>query len=232
MLGEAHAALAEVQVYYEWDWAGAEESFHRALELNPSLANAHYHYGWHLAVLGRDEEAVVEMKRARELDPLVPAYTAWLGGWYWYQGRYDEAIDEAQKSLELSPDFPIAYHVLGLAYASKGMYEEAISAHQRSTESIPPWRSSLGVTYALAGRMEEAREILAEIEQGNEPASPLFLAEFYAVLGEKDEAFRSLNESCDVPEAFAPSARIDPLLDPLRDDPRFQDLLRRMNLEP
>jgi hypothetical protein len=112
------------------------------------------------------------------------------------------------------------------------MYEEAIAAHQKVVESIPAWKPHLGITYARAGRMEEAREVLAEIEQGGTSVSPMYLAGLYAALGEEGKAFRSLKESCDLPEAYVPSIRIDPFFEPLRDDPRFLALLKRMNLPP
>ncbi|MHC4330442.1 MAG: protein kinase domain-containing protein, partial [Planctomycetota bacterium] len=131
-LAEAHAALAEVKLYFDWDWAGAEQAFRRALELNPNLAEAHAHYAWYLVLFGRLDEALAEMKRARELDPLAPIYSAWLGQQYGFVGQYEEAIDNARKSLELNPDFPMGLYVLGCVYAAKGMYKEAIAAHQKA----------------------------------------------------------------------------------------------------
>jgi len=228
-LVEGHAAMAMIKTYHEWDWDGAEKSFQRALELNPSEAMTHYHYAWYLALFGRLDEAIVEHKRARELDPLNPLHTAWLGTLYLWKGQDEEAIEEARKSLELDPDFPIGWLVLGNVYADKGMFEEAIAAHQELVKVAPWWSFALGQTYALAGQRDEARKILAKLEK--EEATPFGawgLAKLYTVLGEKDEAFRWL--AYEHPSFALPWVRVSPWFEPLREDPRFKDLLRRMNL--
>ncbi len=228
-LVEGHTALALIKQYHERDWGGAEKAFLRALELNPSLAMIHYHYAWYLVLFGHMDEAIKEHKRARELDPLNPLHTAWLGGLYWYGGRYDEAIEEAQKSLELNPDYDIGFFILGVSYAEKGMFEEAIEAHKKLVAVDPEWRYALGCTYALAGQRDEAWKILAELKE--EEASPFGawgLASLYTALGEKDEAFRWLNY--EHPHGWLAWIRVDPQFVPLRDDPRFRELLRKMNL--
>ena len=228
-LVEGHAAMAMIKTYHEWDWVGAEKAFQRALELNPSEAMTHYHYAWYLALFGRLDEAIVEHKRARELDPLNPLHTAHLGTLYWMGERYEEAIDEARKSLELNPDFPVGWKVLGYAYAKKGMYEEAIAAHQKLAEIAPRQKYALGCTYALAGRRDEALKILAELEE--EEATPFGawgLASLYTALGKHDEAFRWL--AYEHPSFAHPWVRVVPWSEPLRDDPRFKDLMQRMNL--
>jgi serine/threonine-protein kinase len=228
-LAEAHAALAQINLYHEWDWEGAEQIFQRALELNPSSAMTHYHYAWYLALFGRVDEAIVEHKRARELDPLNPLHTAWLGELYLMKGQEEEALEEARKSLELNPDFPIGWLILGRAYVAKRMYEEAIAAHQKLAEIQPRRRFALGRTYALAGQMDEARKILAELEKEEAtPFAALGLAKLYTALGEKDEAFRWL--AYETPHGHFPWVRVSPWSVPLRDDPRFDELLRKMNL--
>jgi TolB-like protein/Tfp pilus assembly protein PilF/predicted Ser/Thr protein kinase len=226
---DGHVALAIIKFYHEWDWDGAEEALLRALELNPSLSETHYHYSWYLVVFGRWDEAIVEHKLAQEQDPLNPRNTAWLGGLYWYMGRYDEAIEEARKSLELNPDYDIGFFILGAAYAEKGMYEEAIAIHQKLAAVDPEWRYALGRTYALAGQRDKALKILAELKK--EEATPFGawgLAILYTALGEKDEAFRWLNY--EHPHAWFPAVRVDPEFKPLWDDPRFKDVLQRLNL--
>jgi len=219
--------LAEVKLYYDWDWAGAEQAFQRALELNPNLAEAHGHYAWYLALLGRPDEGLAEMKRAQELDPLAPIYSAWLGQQYWGAGQYEEAIDEARKSLELNPDFPIGLYVIGAVYAAKGMYEEAIAAHQKTGAVAPDWGWGLGHTYALAGQKDKARKIAADLEE--EAKNHWGLAEIYTALGEKDEAFRWLEAGYEYRHNWIPWMGWNPNYEPLHDDPRFGDLLRRMN---
>ena len=229
-LAEAHAALAEVKLYYDWDWAGAEQAFQRALELNPNLAEAHGHYAWYLVLLGRLDEGLAEMKRAQELDPLAPIYSAWLGQQYWGAGQYEEAIDEARKSLELNPDFPIGLYVLGAVYATKGMYEEAIAEHQKVGAVAPDWGWGLGHTYALAGQRDEALNVLAELGEEYQQRNAWGVAEIYAALGEKDEAFRWLEAGYEYRHNWIPWMGWNPNYESLRDDPRFGDLLRRLNL--
>ncbi|MCZ6916495.1 MAG: tetratricopeptide repeat protein, partial [Gemmatimonadetes bacterium] len=233
-LAETLAALAFLKGYYDWEWAAAERDFQRALELNPSLAIAHYWYSWQLALFGDMDEAIAEHKRAREMDPLNPLNTAWLGWLYYWEGRYEEAEDEARRSLELNPNFPVAHFVLGEVYAARGMHEEAIAIARKAVEVAPAWSWVLGRIYALAGRGDEARRIVAELqEQEVTPWSAFSLAVVHAALGEKDEAFRWLDY--ERPHAWIPWVRVDHMWKPLwddPDDPRFQDLLRRMNLPP
>jgi len=229
-VAEAHSALAINKLYEDWDWAGAEQAFQRALKLNSSLAPTRGHYSFYLLLFGRTNEASAEMRRVQELDPLAPIYYAWQGWQYWWTGQYDEAIDEARKSLELDSDFPIGLYVLGSVYAEKGMYEEAIKAHQRAGVVDRAWKYALGRTYAMAGRQDEARQVLAELEVDSTPWDTWFIAQIYAVLGEKDEAFRWLEAAFDPPRHhYLPWMRFPPAFKPLHDDPRFGDLLRRMN---
>ena len=230
-LAEAHAVLAEVKLYYDWDWAGAEQAFQSALKLNPNLTLTRAHYSWYLLLFGHTDEALAEMRRVQEVDPLTPLWPAWQGWQYWWAGQYDEAIDEARKSLELNPDFPVGLYALGNAYAAKGMYEEAIKAHQRAGVLSREWKFALGSTYAMAGRQDEARLVLAELEADPMTWDTWFIAQIYAVLGEKDEAFRWL-EAAYGPHRhpYVPWISYPPAFKLLHDDPRFGDLLRRMNL--
>jgi len=229
-VAEAHSALAINKLYEDWDWAGAEQAFQCALKLNSSLAPTRGHYSFYLLLFGRTNEASAEMRRVQELDPLAPIYYAWQGWQYWWTGQYDEAIDEARKSLELDSDFPIGLYVLGSVYAEKGMYEEAIKAHQRAGVVDRAWKYALGRTYAMAGRQDEARQVLAELEVDSTPWDTWFIAQIYAVLGEKDEAFRWLEAAFDPPRHhYLPWMRFPPAFKSLHDDPRFGDLLRRMN---
>ena len=129
---DAHEALAEIKLYWDWDWTGAEEAFERLLAQNPNLPEVHAHYSWYLELMGRVDGAHAEMKRASVLDPLTPLWPAWQGWQFWKTGQYDKTLDGARKALELNPDFPWGLYVLGVGYAEKGMYEEAISAHQKA----------------------------------------------------------------------------------------------------
>jgi tetratricopeptide (TPR) repeat protein len=229
-LAEAHLSMGEVKLYYEWDMAGAESYFQRALELDPNSARAHMHYGWYLDIVGRPDEAGPRMERAVELDPFYPIFTAWLGWWHWWcTGQYDKAIEIAHKSLELNPDLPQGYYVLGGAYAEKGMFEEAIAARERFIELRSRAIGYLGETYALAGRRDEAEKIAAELA---ETRSRYWVqAHLHAALGQKDEAFRCLEESLERRFLFFPWVRKVPTFKSLQDDPRFDDLMRRAGLE-
>src|SRR5690606_4081324 len=150
-----------------WDWEGAERAFLRANELSPSMAMNHYHYAWYLALFGRWEEAVAEHRRAQQLDPLTPFHTLWLGGLYLYQdlGRHAEALVEAERALELQPDNPGALLVLGWAQSAAGKHSLAIATHERMVHLNPDLQWQLGLTYALAGRMDDVRPILAELKK-------------------------------------------------------------------
>jgi tetratricopeptide (TPR) repeat protein len=224
-----HLALAEVALYSDWDWSAAEDRLERALAANPNLAEARYHNAWDQLLWGRVDEAIVEMERATHLDPFTPKYEAWLGSLYWTVGRHDEAIEAARRSLEVSPDFPIAWYVIGLAHAAKGEYEEALAAHQRAAEH-PHWRWPLANTYALAGRTEEARALLAELTRSPTAYGAWGLAEIYATLGERDEALRWLERCVETRVSVIPWLGWYPGFASLRDDPRFRELERRMNL--
>jgi TolB-like protein/Tfp pilus assembly protein PilF len=230
-LGEAHFAMAMAQIYGDWDKKGAEKSYKRALELNPTLAEAYNQYAWYLLLIGKEDEAVKSLKQAEVVDPLTPAYPAWLGLLYGWLERYDEAIAEAMKSFELVPDFPLALWALGSAYAAKGMFEEAITAHKKLAAMGLDWKSSLGLTYALAGRRDDALAVVAELESQPKESYTWGLAEIYTTLGDKDKAFYWLNEAYKQRHLYIQWIWRDPSLKPLRDDPRFADLAQRLNVK-
>ena len=147
-LAEAHAALAFIQGYYDWEWELAKETLDHALEIYPSLAIAHFHDSWIHVLFGRMEEAIQAHKRAQELDPLMPDHTAWLGEIYRMEGRYEEAIAEAERSIEIAPGFPDGHFVRALVYQDQGLHEEAIVTYQKAAETAPSWKWALGVGYA------------------------------------------------------------------------------------
>jgi serine/threonine-protein kinase len=229
MLAEGHAAMADVKLYYDWDWAGAEESFLKADELNPNLAMNRFHYAWYLLLVGRWEEALEIHELGQDLDPLTSQMTSILGWAYLYPGQTDKAIEEARKGLALKPDGMFGLATLGAAFAAEGRYEEAIATHERMAELYPVWRWLLGRTYAQAGRMEDARRLAAQLESEEQSSMSAFgLAVLYASLGENDDSFRWLEY--EPPHAWVPWGAIDPILELPRDDPRFQDFLRELNL--
>jgi TolB-like protein/tetratricopeptide (TPR) repeat protein len=230
-LVEAHAALAHIKLYRDWDWEAAEKALQRALKLNPSLTLTHSHYSWYLLLFGRMDEAFMEMRRVQELDPLMPLWPAYLGTQYLWAGRYEESINEIQKSLELDSNLAYGLDALGSAYAAKGMFEEAIKAHLRACELGREWKSGLALTYAMAGRNDEARLVLDELEVDATTYDTWFIAQVYAVLGQNDEAFHWLEKACGPPkQPYVPWTKQCPAYRSLHDDPRYEDLLRRMNL--
>ena len=233
-LAETEAALGIIYLYFDWDWASAERAFQHALALNPSLSDAHRNYSWYLLLTGQRDEAMAEMKRAIEVDPLNPLWLSDLGCQYWWSGRYEEALDAIQESLELDPNFNQSLAILGGMYAEKGMYEEAIEEHQKLSILHPYWKWPLVTSYAYAGRKEEAWKVLARfLEEEPKPTGAWdswFLIEIYASLGEKDEAFRWLEAAFKERQSFIPWLRDNPGYAPLRSDPRFQDIVRRMKL--
>ena len=230
LLPEAHASLADIKLYYEGDWEGAEREFLRTNELNPNLAFNHYHYSWYLALMGRLDEAIAEHIRAQEVDPFTAHHTVYLGELYYWAGRYDDAMAEARRALEFSPDFPGGRLVLGHAYLGKGMFAEAVAAHE-SLAVDPAWRWALARTYALTGRPDDARRIAVALER--QPATPwnaMGLAAIYSALRDNDRAFRWLN--FEPRHAWTPWFRVSPWFSELRGDPRFDALLEKLKLPP
>jgi serine/threonine-protein kinase len=229
MLAEGHAAMADVKLYYDWDWAGAEESFLKADELNPNLAMNQFHYAWYLLLVGRWDEALEIHELGQDLDPLTSEMSAILGWAYLYPGRTDKAIEEARKALALKPDGMFGLATLGAAFSAEGRYDEAIATHERMAELYPVWRWLLGRTYAKAGRMEDARQLAAQLESEEQSSMSAFgLAVLYAALGANDASFRWLEY--EPPHAWVAWGAVDPVLELPRDDPRFQDFLRKLNL--
>ena len=232
-LAETVAALGQIKLFEEWDWAGAEKDLRQAIALNPSLPEAQRMYSWYLLLTGRKDEAIEAMKRAIDVDPLTPLWDSDLAWQYWTMGRNEEAIEAARKALELDPDFDQALCWLGFLYSEKGKFAEAIATHQKLATISRPWRWALVRTLAQAGRRDEAKTLLSEyLGQGQARGrwAGWFLGEIYAALGDKDEAFRWLTAAVDERMTFIPWMRQNPAYAPLRVDPRFQGLVRRMDL--
>jgi tetratricopeptide (TPR) repeat protein len=234
-LAEAHTSLALIKTYYDWDRSGAERELKRAIELNPSYAIAHQWYGETLGIMGRPEEGIVEEKRALELDPLSLLINRDLGDEFYFARQYDQAIEQYWKTLELDPSFIQAHLNLGMAYVQKSMYKEAIAEFERELVVSPNSTgalSRLGYAYAVAGRRAEAQKVLDQLsERAKQKYVPgTDMARVYAGLGEKDKAVEWLKKAYE--EHSVANIKMNPVYDPLRSDPRFQDLLRQMNLQP
>mgnify|MGYP006286573599 CR=1 FL=1 len=229
-IAEAHEAIAETKLYWEWDWRGAEEAFDRALALNPSLAVAHAHRGWYLHLRRRWEAGTNEMRKAEELDPLVPLYPAWLGWQLLLMGRPAEALEAARRALELQDDFPVGLYVLGAVHAVRQHFDDALDAHRKARTASPDWTWGLGHTLALAGREEEARDVADRMGSSPTPMTPFGLAVIHAELGETDEAFRWLEAAFELRFSWMPWMAVYPLLSSLHDDPRYADMVNRLDL--
>ncbi len=230
-LAEVHHALGEL-ASSKYNWATAETEYLHAIELNPNYAPAHHHYGLYLRGMGRFDEALAELRQAQALDPLAPRITVDVSGELTRRGQYDSAIEELRKVLELQPNFQFAHINLGQAYFRKGRNDDALASVQRNVDLYPDdpiGRAFLANFLARTGKRKEALEILEEIQESN--IDPSNIAMIYAGLGEIDKAFEWLELSIDEYDAFWWSWS-DTQWDPLRDDPRVHDLLRRMNLDP
>jgi tetratricopeptide (TPR) repeat protein len=229
-LAEVHLALAMIKIYFDWDITGAGQSYRKALELNPNLTLALLHYAWYEVLMENSKESAQLMQRAIELDPLsniYPAELAWMSD---FGGNYDKTIEEALKSLELIPDFPFALFALGTGYAGKGMYDKAIEVQRKSAELSPYWKWGLAHTYAVAGYTDEALKIAAELEKRSEIWDTWCLAVVYSALGDKDKVFYWLEKAFEQRHPYIQWLRRNSYFNAYKDDPRYENLVQRMNL--
>ncbi len=233
-LAEAHASLGLVKVFYDWDWAGAETEYRRAIDLNPGYASAHHWYGWYLALMGRLDQATGEMQRAQELDPLSLEITADLGLSFFFARQYERAIEQFQKALEMDQNFIWARFFIGWAKEQQGLSDEAIAEFQRAAqvEDASVIKAALGHAYAAGGKIEEAQAILAQLQQTSDrkQGSPYDLAIIHTALGQHEKAFEHLESARENRSEALVWLKVDPRLDPLRTNPQFIDLMRRVGL--
>ncbi len=233
-LPNAHFLLANLHVV-RWEWKAAEAKYKRAIELNPNLGEAHSQYSSYLSPMGRHDEAISEAKRAREFDPLNILANINVGYTLYLARRYDEAIEVLQKTLEFNPNSDFIYVTLGYAYAGKGMHREAIAAYENAVR-LSGENSSLqiylGASLAHAGERGKAQEILNKLKTSKDYVSPGELAILHVALGDKEAALASLEKAYAAHDSQLMYLKVEPEFDPLRSDPRFQDLMRRMNFPP
>ena len=232
-LGEAHNSLAFVLDGFDWDLDSGGKEFRRAIELNPGYATAHHWYAWHLALLGRYDEAIVEMKKAESVDPLSLIINADLAEVLVLAHSYDESMRQSRKTIEMDPNFAMAHNELAQAYLQEHMYKEAVAELQKAVQlsgGSPTCIANLARAYTLSGQRSEAMKLLNDLKSSstarNSHASEV--AAIYASLGDKDEAINWLEKG--YAERFNPGVLIRPGFDPLRTDPRFQDLVHRVGL--
>lgn len=230
-LCEAHAALGFIRGYYDWEWDEAYRYINQAIAINSNLEIAHYHKAWLDVLFSRFDEAVESHKRAKELDPLTPMHTSWLGEIYRMIGRYDEAIAEANRSIEIAPQNPVGYFVLANTYSDLGRHDEAIAVFDSIAAMIPSWKWTAGMGYAKAGRYDDLRMLLAELEQQTvTPWTAWWRSVLNSLAGNYDEAFHWLDY--EKPHAWVPWVRVLDWFGPLDHDQRYHDKIKSMHLPP
>ena len=232
-LGEAHTSLAFCLEGFDWDLKSADREFRRGIELNPGYATAHHWYAWHLSLLGRNTDAIAEMKRAQQLDPLSLIINADLAELLLIAHLTDESIQQSRKTIEMDVNFPLAHNQLGVAYLQSHRNDEAISELQKAVQlsaGNPTCTANLARVFAVSGRRNEAVQLLSDLKTRSSASSSNAseIAVVYAALGDNDQAMTWLGKSYD--ERFNPGVLLRPGFDPLRADSRFHDLERRVGL--
>jgi len=236
-LGEAYASLAHAVEFHDWDWAAAESTFVRAIELNPGYAFAHQCHAEFLSAMGRHQEAGPEYELARRLDPLSPAISSNIAGSFFMAREYDRALEEYRKALELDPNFVATHYFLGYVKAYLGADEEALAEMQKAAylagDTTPTIATGFGYIHAMAGRQEEVEAIFNKLDElsGHRHISPYGMTLIYIALGRKEEAFKWLERAYQEHDPWLVFLKVNPLLDDLRPDVRFAELLKKMNLD-
>jgi tetratricopeptide (TPR) repeat protein len=234
-LAEAHTALANVLIMYDWNLSESTREFKRAIELNPNYATAHQWYGiGNLVMTQHFEEAIAEGKRAQELDPFSFAVNQDLANTYIYARQYDKAIEQARKTVELDQNFYVAHWYLGMAYAMKGMLPDAIAEYQkaRALDNDTYVLGYLGHAYASSGKREEALKLISQLKEiaAQHYVAAYSVATVYAGLGDKEQTFQWLEKSLQDRTVDIAYLKVDPFFDGVRSDPRFDVLVRRVGL--
>jgi tetratricopeptide (TPR) repeat protein len=232
-LSEAHTSLAFVLEGFDWDIKSAGREFQRAIALNPGYATAHHWYAWHLALRGKFDEAIQEMRRAQNLDPLSLIINADLAELLVIAHRGDEAIQQSLKTIAMDPDFAMAHNQLAQAYLAKHMPDKAIPELEKAitlSGGSPTCTANLARAYVAAGERDKATDLIEDLQERSRPGftHASEIAVIYAALGEEDKAMDWLDKGA--AEKFNPGVLIRPGFDSLRANPRFQNLLRRIGL--
>ena len=234
-LAEAHTALALIVQNHDWDWQTAGKEYRRAIELNPNYATAHHWYAEHLMWLGRFDEALSESERARQLDPLSLIIATDNSAILYFSRQYDRAIEQCHTVLRKDPNFVRAAGIITYAYVEKGMFEQALANVEilrRFYGEGPLHWSMLAYIYGRAGQLEKARRELEKLERlsRHEFLNPAIMLWAHLGMGNKEEALADLEKAYSEHFNSLTTLKVDPAFDPLRSDPRFQDLLRRVGL--
>ncbi len=230
-LAEAHAALAYVKFRIDWNWAGAEAGFKRALELKPGYARAHEQFGLLLAILRRFPESMAEFQRAQQLDPLSLGVSNGIGRLLHFERRYEEALVQFKRTLEIDPQFPEVHFNIGITYLAMGRHDEAIASLElalKLSNNRTVIAAMLGVAQGFAGRKADAQKIYDEMVAKSE--APYYLAVLSAGLGETDRAFKYFEEALAQRDAILIYMAVEPAFPQLAADPRYGQILKKMGL--
>jgi Tfp pilus assembly protein PilF len=236
-LAEAHTSLGGVTAGYDWNWFDAEREFKRAIELNPNHATAHQWYAEYLAGTGRYQEAIAEIKRAHDLDPLSLIINSDVGWILYFARQYKQAEEQYRKTLEMEPNFTPARLMLALVYEQEGLYDRAIAEYQelqtRFGETPDGILAAIRALTLSNGR-REAQQMLEELTELSKRryVRSYFIAGLYTGLGNVDQAFAWLQRAYEERDDFLMYLKADPMLDSLRSDPRFERLLQRIGFPP
>jgi len=238
-LGEAHSSLGYLRGFLDWDFAGAEREFKRALKLSPGSVDIYSNYSVYLSMTGRFEDAIAGFKRAVELNPAAPETYVNLGGFgYYLEGRLDEAIAQIKKGLDIDPNFLLGQLFLASAYAVKGMSREAIAQADKLMSAWPTLEdvqtfSMVGSVYAVSGRQDKARNVLSRMLdlRARRYVDPCLIGAVYAGLGEKDKAFEWLTKAYEEHAGQILWIKVDPWIKNLHSDPRYKELLKKVGFE-
>jgi tetratricopeptide (TPR) repeat protein len=232
-LAEARMIRANIEFQFDWDFARAEEDFKQVIALNPNYAEAHHQYGaYYLTLTGRPMEGVAEMKLAQQLDPVNPYINFDTTLPYLIARQYDQSIAQTRKALEMFPNFFVPHMALGTALFQKGDYSTGIEELEKAKamEPTPQLIGMLGYAYAKSGRKDEARKLLAELKEQSKVryVASYWSAMIYVGLDEKDQAFAWLEKAYQERSWWLVWIKMDPMVDSLRSDSRFIDLMRRI----
>lgn len=234
-IAEAHAALGSVKYFYDWDWSGAETECKRAIELSANYPQAHQTYAFYLLIMGRNQEAITEIKLAQTLEPLSLHMNSQVARVLFFSREYDQAIEQCHRTLEMDANFGAAHLFLARAYNQKRLYDEALTQLQKANDLLGQSAEVLaviGYTYAVSGRQAEAQKALKDLQalSNQRYVSPYHIAMVYAGLGKRDETFRWLEKAYADREGRMSLLKFAPDFDGVRSDPPFADLIRRVGL--